>query len=211
MGRHSHSQRTIGSQMSEISQRDRCRAFLRNHLFAGQGDGGETNARRLESCIYNAVLRKARAERVPQTWDYPGFRDRYIQKVMSVKYNLLHPKNPRLFQRVKDGEVSFPWLAEALPYDMYPELWDPIMEQVAMKALRRESRTADKTQEGVFQCRKCKSKCTEYYQLQTRRYDVPILHSLACFRAHSSITFCSADEPMTTFVTCNNCQNRWKC
>ena len=32
------------------------------------------------------------------------------------------------------------------------------------------------------------SKCT-YYQLQTR----------------------SADEPMTTFVTCINCGNRWKC
>ena len=40
-----------------------------------------------------------------------------------------------------------------------------------------------------FTCFKCKkSRCT-YYQLQTR----------------------SADEPMTTFVTCINCGNRWKC
>ena len=39
-----------------------------------------------------------------------------------------------------------------------------------------------------FTCFKCKSnKCT-FYQLQTR----------------------SADEPMTTFVTCLNCGNRWK-
>jgi DNA-directed RNA polymerase subunit M/transcription elongation factor TFIIS len=40
-----------------------------------------------------------------------------------------------------------------------------------------------------FKCRKCKSTRCSYYQLQTR----------------------SADEPMTTFVTCINCGNRWKC
>ena len=40
-----------------------------------------------------------------------------------------------------------------------------------------------------FTCHKCKSKKCSYYQLQTR----------------------SADEPMTTFVTCLNCNARWKC
>ena len=41
----------------------------------------------------------------------------------------------------------------------------------------------------TFTCRICKSKECTYYQMQTR----------------------SADEPMTTFVTCINCNNRWKC
>ena len=40
-----------------------------------------------------------------------------------------------------------------------------------------------------FTCNKCKSKKCTYYQLQTR----------------------SADEPMTTFVTCLECGKRWKC
>ena len=39
-----------------------------------------------------------------------------------------------------------------------------------------------------FICGKCKSKKCTYYQLQTR----------------------SADEPMTTFVTCLDCGNRFK-
>lgn len=45
-----------------------------------------------------------------------------------------------------------------------------------------------KTKEGQFMCFKCGSKKCTYYQLQTR----------------------SADEPMTTFVTCSQCFNRWK-
>jgi transcription elongation factor S-II len=47
----------------------------------------------------------------------------------------------------------------------------------------------DEDYTGMFQCGKCKSKKTTYYQMQTR----------------------SADEPMTTYVTCLGCNNRWKC
>lgn len=41
---------------------------------------------------------------------------------------------------------------------------------------------------GMFKCGKCKSMKTTYYQMQTR----------------------SADEPMTTFVICISCNNRWR-
>jgi DNA-directed RNA polymerase subunit M/transcription elongation factor TFIIS len=47
----------------------------------------------------------------------------------------------------------------------------------------------DENYVGTFKCSKCKSQKTTYYQMQTR----------------------SADEPMTTFVTCLNCSKRWKC
>lgn len=40
-----------------------------------------------------------------------------------------------------------------------------------------------------FTCFKCKKNNCTYYQLQTR----------------------SADEPMTTFVTCVNCESHWRC
>jgi DNA-directed RNA polymerase subunit M/transcription elongation factor TFIIS len=51
------------------------------------------------------------------------------------------------------------------------------------------ARTREEDYSGLFKCGKCKSVKTTYYQMQTR----------------------SADEPMTTFVTCKNCRNRWKC
>ena len=41
---------------------------------------------------------------------------------------------------------------------------------------------------GMFKCPKCKHRKTTYYSMQTR----------------------SADEPMTNFITCLNCQHRWK-
>jgi len=44
-------------------------------------------------------------------------------------------------------------------------------------------------EKGSFKCGKCKSQETWFYQLQTR----------------------SADEPMTNFVTCSKCGNKWKC
>lgn len=46
-----------------------------------------------------------------------------------------------------------------------------------------------KTSGGLFKCGKCKSTDTSNRQAQTR----------------------SADEPMTVFVHCQNCGNRWKC
>jgi transcription elongation factor S-II len=42
--------------------------------------------------------------------------------------------------------------------------------------------------DGLLKCSKCKSKNTTYTQVQTR----------------------SADEPMTTFANCLDCNNRWK-
>jgi len=42
--------------------------------------------------------------------------------------------------------------------------------------------------EGIFKCRKCGSRKTTYYSVQIR----------------------SQDEPATNFITCLNCENRWK-
>ncbi len=60
----------------------------------------------------------------------------------------------------------------------------------AMEENIAEARTAPNQQAETdqFICGKCRSRKCTYYQMQTR----------------------SADEPMTTFVTCTNCRNAWK-
>ena len=72
--------------------------------------------------------------------------------------------------------------------ELSPEQWADLKNE---KQMRLENKYLPKIEASTdnFTCSKCKSnKCT-YYQLQTR----------------------SADEPMTTFVTCITCGNRWKC
>ncbi len=59
-------------------------------------------------------------------------------------------------------------------------LKESMNEAVTVKPLLAET--------DQFKCGKCKARKATYYQMQTR----------------------SADEPMTTFVTCLNCNNRWK-
>ena len=73
-------------------------------------------------------------------------------------------------------------------HEMLPDKWEPLIQK---KIIRDKTKydTQIEAATDTFTCRKCKSnKCT-YYQMQTR----------------------SADEPMTTFVSCIECGNRWKC
>ena len=71
--------------------------------------------------------------------------------------------------------------------DRHPERWMGLLKDVAEKDKALYSRKA--TASAQMYCSGCKRKSNcDYYQLQTR----------------------SADEPMTTFVTCLECDKRWK-
>ena len=70
------------------------------------------------------------------------------------------------------------------PYEMFPELWEECIQSLS----KMYSAKDDEVMDGMFQCKRCKSWKTTYYQLQTR----------------------CADEPMTTFHECTACQKRWK-
>jgi hypothetical protein len=98
---------------------------------------------------------------------------------------------PQLAYRLKNGFL------ESSKFAYYPPdiLWqDGPFARMKLKLLTREMeieavKKNNDNYVGMFQCSKCKSKKTTYYQMQTR----------------------SADEPATSFVTCMNCSKRWKC
>lgn len=77
--------------------------------------------------------------------------------------------------------------ADTSPVDRNPARWRPIVEKIIEQEKATYSR--EQTASIFMYCSSCKrkTKC-DYYQLQTR----------------------SADEPMTTFVTCLECDKRWK-
>ena len=90
-------------------------------------------------------------------------------------------------EKLNDGFVEPKTYAEMNEVDMWPAKWKSTMETII--EMERNMYNND-THASIFLfCSRCKkkSKCT-YYQMQTR----------------------SADEPMTTFVTCLECDKQWK-
>jgi transcription elongation factor S-II len=144
----------------------------------------------IEKGVYNATIDEADRAGIPRYWENPKFSSRYLFRARSILYNLRNPKNPGLLRKVVEGRIEPCAVAEMTAIQMFPEHWDQVVEYVTKK--RNTSMfslgSSESMPDGAFQCKKCKGWKTVYYQLQTR----------------------SADEPMTTFVTCGNCGFHWK-
>jgi len=139
----------------------------------------------LERGIYNWTLKTATHKQVLKKWENSYFVHLYIDKLRTIYINLQNPliKNLILEKKIKAHDLAF-----MKHKDMLPDKWNPIIEDLKIKNQNKYIPKIEASTDN-FTCRKCKSKECSYYQLQTR----------------------SADESMTTFVTCINCGNRWKC
>ena len=147
--------------------------------------GGSSCGEALETSIYNHTIRTCRTKRVTLNWENPAFKKEYMTKARSIGFNLKNPMNPALLAGLMAGEYTTKELVEMSHMQMFPALWE---EALAKSQKRRVIDPDVPREDGMFMCGKCKGYHTTYHQLQTR----------------------SADEPMTTFVTCLKCNKRWK-
>ena len=145
----------------------------------------EKKAINLEKGIYNYALKEANNRKVVKKWDNPYYVQIYLDRLRTIYINL---GNPALITSVKEGTVTVKNLAFMTHQEMQPEKWDALI-QAKIKKDKSKYDTQQEAMTDTFKCRKCHSNKCSYYQMQTR----------------------SADEPMTTFVTCIECANRWKC
>lgn len=145
----------------------------------------ESICNNLEKGIYNYCIKEATDKQIVKKWDNVYFTHLYIDRLRSIYYNL---KKPALVERIMTKAMKPHEVAFMTHQEIIPEKWTQLLSD---KKIREENIYAPKLVASTdgFTCRKCKSKECSYYQLQTR----------------------SADEPMTTFVTCITCGNRWKC
>ena len=143
------------------------------------------SCKNLEKGIYNYSLDHATKLNVVKKWDNIYFVKIYLDRIRTVYTNL---KATTLQDRIKSKKMKVPKLAFMTHQEMQPDKWNALIEE---KKIRDENKYEPKIEASTddFTCWKCKSKKCTYYQLQTR----------------------SADEPMTTFVSCLECGNRWKC
>ena len=147
-------------------------------------------AKDIEKGIYNSSLSYADNKGIIKRWDNKLFKKIYLAKSRSVYSNLdkeSYIKNTRLIDRLKSGEFNAYQLADMEPIRLFPENWKKLLDEKNKRdKLLYETRKEMAT--DIFKCGRCKKNECTYYQLQTR----------------------SADEPMTTFITCLNCGKRWK-
>ena len=166
--------------------------------------------RNAEKSIYNWAVQSTRAQNDVASWENHLFRWRYKQKVVGLvnelgrapmaavdlavtgdRVKLEIKVMPQLVRRLQVKELDMKNLAK-YPADV---LWpDGPMARAAFELKSRDlqmeaAKAKEEDYSGLFKCGKCKGVKTTYYQMQTR----------------------SADEPMTTYVTCKTCGNRWKC
>lgn len=157
-------------------------------------ENGITDAKissEIERGIFNYTLEYCTQQDIVKKWDNLHFKKIYLGKVMSIYANLdkgSYIKNERFLERLKNKEFEPYDLAKMDKLQMFPESWKEIYDEKEKRdKVLYEVDKAMAT--DLFTCGRCKQKECSYYQIQIR----------------------SADEPMTTFVTCLNCGKRWKC
>jgi transcription elongation factor S-II len=186
------------STIESIAYPDHFRAEVRKRIQAllngsgrGSGSGNDADdsvtsaATNIEKGIFNWSIQHASDNNIVKKWSNPFFITLYIDRLRSIYLNL---KNPDVSSAVTSGNIKPQDLAFMSHQEMRPDKWKKLIEDKKVRDKQKYEPNIEASTDN-FTCNKCKSKKCTYYQLQTR----------------------SADEPMTTFVTCLECGKRWKC
>lgn len=121
--------------------------------------------------------------------EFKNTDNKYKNRVRSRVANLRDSKNPTLRTNFIVGAITSARLAVMTAEEMASDEIKQLREQFKKEAINdAQLATIQGTKTDLLKCGKCKKRECTYNQVQTR----------------------SADEPMTTFVLCNSCGNRWK-
>ncbi|XP_055811048.1 transcription elongation factor TFIIS-like [Solanum dulcamara] len=168
------------------SARDKVRELLAEALCKVSGEVDEDLRNEVNACDpYRVAVQVETA--MFEKWGRSNGAQKF--KYRSIMFNIKDQNNQDFRRKVLLGKFPPRTITELTPEEMASEERQKQNEKIKEKALFNSERGAPvQASTDKFKCGRCrKSQCT-YYQMQTR----------------------SADEPMTTYVTCVNCQNRWK-
>ena len=141
----------------------------------------------LEKGIFNETIKYCKKHKSELKWSNPIFLKKYSQLTRKIIANITYTPNA---SDVKDKIINNVWKAEDIASMTHIQLHPEFHEEIKLKIMEQYiTKEPEQEHDGFFKCHKCKSMKTTYTQAQTR----------------------SADEPMTTFVVCLTCENRWKC
>ncbi len=144
----------------------------------------------IERAIYNWSIGHAKKLMIVRKWDNKPFVRIYLDRVKTI-YTNVNPKsnvgNPQILRDLKKNNKTPQEIAFASHQELNPVLWDKLIQK-KLDQIKSSIEVDMSAATDEFECFKCGKRVCTYYQQQTR----------------------SADEPMTTFVTCLHCSNHWK-
>lgn len=168
--------------MHKISNPESFRKNIRNKIIEILEN--ENQSINLEKGVFNYTIKEATSRKIIKKWENPYFVQIYVDRLRSIYLNL---KNPELLNMIKKNEITPQTLAFMTHQEMNHEHWrDMIDKKIKRDASKFNTNVQAST--DMFTCRKCKSKRSTFYELQTR----------------------SADEPATIFITCLDCGKQSK-
>ena len=147
-------------------------------------------SRKIEQSIYNYIIDLSKEKNIQRKWSNEIFSNLYHSKVLSIYSNLKkdsYIKNNDFLNRIKNNEIKPSMVGKCSVYDIFPDNWKELLN-IKSKRDKIKYELKPEAMTNLFKCRKCGSRETSYYEVQTR----------------------SADEPMTQFITCLKCNTRWK-
>ncbi|XP_061997284.1 transcription elongation factor TFIIS [Rosa rugosa] len=173
---------------SNDQARDRVRGMLHEAL-SKVSQESEANERFVDSVNACDPIRVAVTVESVLFENWGGSNGSQKAKYRSLIFNLKDQKNPDFRRKVLLGDVKAERLVDMSTAEMASDERQSENKKLEEKALFEcERGLAQVASTDQFKCGRCGKRKTTYYQMQTR----------------------SADEPMTTYVTCVNCNNRWK-
>jgi DNA-directed RNA polymerase subunit M/transcription elongation factor TFIIS len=184
MGKRKVTKEAKNESTSIVNPRDKIRQHI-NKLIKD-----ENITFKIERSIYNKTLEIAKEKDIDPSWGNQMFRRCYISISKTIYVNLdnsSYVKNKKFIELIKSGKINAEKVGFMTPQEMFPEQWKLLMDD----KFKRDAHMFEIDKSGAtdqFLCRKCKKRECVFYEMQTR----------------------SADEPMSIFITCLNCGNKWR-
>ena len=174
--------------MSFSSYKDK----LRNKyvIFLNKELNNEKKSRQIEKSIYNNIIKYTKKNNIKRKWNNIHFKSLYISRIRSIYSNIKEDsylKNKNFKKKILNNEIDVTMISELSKYDIFPENWKDLIEE-KMKKDKLKYELKPEAMTDIFKCHRCSGRSCTYYEVQTR----------------------SADEPMTQFITCLDCNNHWK-
>ncbi len=149
----------------------------------------EEDCKIIEQSVYDYTTHQAKIKGILENIENRFFKRIYMNKCYTLLLNMdpsSYVHNQKFLQSILNHEFDLHQIALLSPQEIHKDHWKKYIDkQSATDEFIYNRHVGVRT--DTYTCSKCKKNDCSYYQLQVR---------------------CN-DEPMTTFVNCLNCGNRW--